>query len=145
MKKVIFEQKMTADVESSFVVFLIGMRINKWWQVHQWAPVLLSMPKMLRELYQHPELGFVGAESWFGRTTLMVQYWKSQEDLHAYATNKDLNHVPAWQAFNKKIGASSAVGIWHESYVIQPGSHRSLYRGMPQFGLAKLGKHTRIG
>jgi Domain of unknown function (DUF4188) len=28
-----------ADLEGDFVVFLIGMRINKPWKLHRWLPV----------------------------------------------------------------------------------------------------------
>ena len=48
MKKVI-DKRMTAEVDGEFVVFLIGMRINKPWKVHKWLPVFLAMPKMLKE------------------------------------------------------------------------------------------------
>ena len=38
----IFKQKMTAEIESEFVVFLIGARINKPWKIHKWLPVALG-------------------------------------------------------------------------------------------------------
>lgn len=140
MNKIINE-RMTADVEGDFVIFLIGLRINKIWKVHKWLPVILAMPKMLKELYQDPELGFVSQESWFGRTTIMVQYWKSFEQLEAYAKNKTLNHLPAWTEFNKTVGSSGDVGIWHETYHCKKGQHESIYNHMPRFGLAKVGRH----
>jgi hypothetical protein len=31
----IFKQKMTAEIEGEFVVFLIGARINKPWKIHE--------------------------------------------------------------------------------------------------------------
>ena len=31
----IFPGRMTADLDGDFVVFLIGMRINKLWKVHK--------------------------------------------------------------------------------------------------------------
>jgi len=34
------------------------------------------MPKMLRVLDDHPELGCLGYRQWYGRTTIAVQYWK---------------------------------------------------------------------
>ena len=40
-------------MSDGLVVFLIGMRINKWWKIHQWLPVFLAMPKMIKELYTH--------------------------------------------------------------------------------------------
>jgi hypothetical protein len=137
----IYNQRMTSHLDGEFVIFLIGLRINKPWKVHKWLPVFLAMPKMLKELYQHPELGFVSQESWFGRTTIMVQYWQSFEHLEDYARNNSAQHLPAWSDFNKKIGRSGDVGIWHETYCCGPGNHESLYHNMPRFGLSKMGKH----
>jgi len=140
----IHKQRMTAETTEPYVVFLIGMRINKLWKMHKWLPVALAMPKMLRELYQNSELGFVHAEQWFGRTTIMVQYWKSYEHLEAYAKGKTHEHLPAWKAFNQKIGQNGDVGIWHETYLIDPNESESIYSNMPRFGLAKFGKHVAV-
>jgi Domain of unknown function (DUF4188) len=54
--------RMTAQVEGDFLVFLIGMRINRVWKIHQWLPVAMAMPRMLRELQQDPTSGYLGAE-----------------------------------------------------------------------------------
>jgi len=140
----IISERMTTELDDEFVVFLIGMRINHWWKIHKWLPVSLAMPKMLKELYANPELGFISQESWFGRTTLMVQYWKSFEHLEAYAKNRNGTHLPEWVKFNKKIGNNGDVGIWHETYLIKKGCHESVYNNMPQFGLAKVGKHLSL-
>jgi hypothetical protein len=32
---------------------------------------------------------------WFGRTTILVQYWRSMDQLLAYATNREAAHLPA--------------------------------------------------
>ncbi len=42
-------QRMTVKLEGDFVVFLIGMRINRFWKFHKWIPVAAAMPKMLKE------------------------------------------------------------------------------------------------
>ena len=39
--------------------------------------IAAAMPRMIRELQRRPELGFLHAESWLGRTTIMLQYWRS--------------------------------------------------------------------
>jgi len=122
-------------IEGEFVVFLIGMRVNRWWKVGQWLRVALAMPRMLRELAAHPELGFLGAESWFGRTTVMVSYWRSMEQLHAYAKSRTAEHLPAWKAFNKAVGTNGDVGIWHETYKSRAGDYENVYVNMPPFGL----------
>ena len=43
-------RRMTVKLEGDFVVFLIGMRINKFWKIHQWLPVARAMPRMPDEL-----------------------------------------------------------------------------------------------
>ena len=52
-------ERLTAHMEGEFVVFLIGMRINQPLLVHKWLPVILAMPKMIKELYTQPEHGFL--------------------------------------------------------------------------------------
>lgn len=136
------KEKMTAEVDGEFVVFLIGMRINSWWKIHKWLPVSLAMSRMIKELKANPELGFMGFESWFGRTTLMVQYWKSIDHLLEYAQNKDAVHTPSWLMFNDKIRKSGAVGLWHETYISGSGKYECVYTNMPRFGLAKFGNYV---
>ena len=136
----IYKEKMTVDIDEEFVVFLIGMRINTLWKVHKWLPVYKAMQKMIKELKQNPELGFISHELWTGRTSIMVQYWKSFEHLENYAKNNDSEHVPAWLEFNNKIRASGDVGIWHETYLANKGSYECVYTNMPRFGLGKVGK-----
>ena len=131
-------ERMSAQMNGEFVVFLIGIRINKLWKVHKWAPMLLAMPRMIRELQAHPESGFLGHN---GLGKVIVQYWRSFDHLEAYARNHDAGHWPAWVAFNKRVGKSRGdVGIWHETYLIKPGQYEAIYSGMPPFGLGKAGK-----
>ena len=84
----IIEQRMSGQLDGDFVVFLIGMRVNRWWKPWTWLRVRAAMPRMLAELEGHPELGYLGGEAWFGRTTIMVQYWRSTAALLAYAISK---------------------------------------------------------
>jgi hypothetical protein len=132
-------ERLTAALDGEFVVFLIGMRINHPLKVHKWWPVASAMPKMITELYRKPELGFLHAESWFSRTIIVVQYWRSMDQLMAYATSKTSEHLPAWQAFNRSVGTDGSVGIWHETYAVSPGGHESVYVNMPAFGLGRAG------
>lgn len=127
----------TARMEGSFAVFVIGMRINKLFAVSKWLPVARAMGGMMRELYTDKELGFLSTESFFnGRTIVQIQYWKSFEALERYARHAPL-HVEAWRDFNKKAFQTKAVGIFHETYVIQKGQYENIYTNMPLFGLAK--------
>lgn len=131
--------RMTARMDGEFVVFLIGMRINRPLAVHKWLPVVRAMPAMLRELYAQPALGFLSHEMWVARTVILVQYWRSMEALLAYAKSRESAHLPAWQAFNRRIGTNGTVGIWHETYAVKPGQYENIYANMPPFGLGKAG------
>lgn len=51
-------QRMTVEFEGDFVVFLIGMKINRFWEIHKWLPVARAMRKMLKELLQKPKVVF---------------------------------------------------------------------------------------
>ena len=130
-------ERLAANIDGDFAVFLIGMRINSAMRVHKWLPVAMAMPRMLKELEQRPELGLLHYEIWGGRTTLVLQYWRSVEQLLAYATNKQAEHLPAWRAFNRAVGTTGAVGIWHETYCVSAGRYESVYVNMPEFGLGK--------
>ncbi|MDQ2857923.1 MAG: DUF4188 domain-containing protein [Candidatus Eremiobacteraeota bacterium] len=133
---------MSARLEGEFVVFLIGMRVNRPWKIHKWLPVAAAMPRMLAELASQRDSGFLAHEIWLGRTIVVLQYWRSSEQLFAYAKDRNAKHLPAWRAFNKAIGTSGDVGIWHETYVVAPGAFESVYVNMPPFGLGKAGSLT---
>lgn len=134
----IIPHRRAAKIEGDFVVFLIGMRINKLWKVGKWLPVLKAMGRMLPELYAAgPEkTGFLGHQN-FGLGG-MAQYWRSFDQLEEYARQRDAEHWPAWVAFNKAMKNSRGdVGIWHETYLVPAGQYEAIYSGMPPFGLAK--------
>jgi fumigallin biosynthesis monooxygenase-like protein len=134
----VIPDRMTAEIEGDFVVFLIGMRVNKPWKIHKWLPVFLAMPPMLKELEAHPESGFLGCIRGFA---VIVQYWRSFDHLESYARSQDQRHWPAWVAFNKRTGSSRHdVGIWHETYQVRDGAYETVYSGMPPFGLGSAGK-----
>ena len=132
----------TARIEGDFVVFLIGMRINRIWKPHKWLPTLAAMPRMLKELEAAPaEVGFLGATS-LGLANL-VQYWRSFDHLEANARARDKQHWPAWVEFNRRMKDSRGdVGIWHETYIVRAGEYESVYSGMPLFGLAKASRRA---
>ncbi|MFB9993079.1 DUF4188 domain-containing protein [Deinococcus oregonensis] len=130
--------RLTAELEGDFVVFLIGFRINALWKVSAWLPLVQAMPKMLKELAEHPELGMLGGR--FAGMTL-IQYWRSTEHLNAYAQSRQHEHLPAWRAFNQNARrARGAVGIWHETYRVAAGQYETVYIDMPAFGLGQVGQ-----
>jgi hypothetical protein len=123
--------------DEGVVVFLIGMRINRLRAVRTWLPVARAMPRMLAELAKDPALGLLGVTSCVqGRGALNVQYWRDLDSLLAYAHAPDHEHRPAWREFNRLVrDADGVVGIWHETFVVPPGAHESVYVDMPAQGL----------
>lgn len=130
--------------EDGVVLFLIGMRVNKWWRVDLLCWIGFAMGRMLRYLGEHPEVGLIRARNWFGRTTMQVGYWRSLEQLVAFASDRDAPHAPAWQRFYRKVNESRAIGIWHETYLVKPGGFEAVYGNMPRFGLAEAVEHVPV-
>ncbi|CAN5337120.1 DUF4188 domain-containing protein [soil metagenome] len=121
------------------IVFLVGMRINRLHRPDKWLPVSRAMPRMLNELAKQPDLGLLGHELMLAafRTLITLQYWRDFDALHAYAHASEAEHLPAWGAFNRASKGNDAVGIFHETYIVQPGAHECVYVDMPLFGLGK--------
>jgi hypothetical protein len=76
------------------------------------------------------------------RGPVLIQYWRSFEDLEKFARDKSDPHLSAWRQFNKSIGSNGSVGIWHETYLVDPGKYEAVYGNMPVFGLASATKHV---
>ena len=128
----------TADLskaDGEVVVFLIGMRVNRPWKVATWWPVFVAMPRMLRHLQQHPDRGLLGYRQAFLPAPLLVQYWRSFDDLERFARDKDDPHLEPWRQLNRTVGASGDVGIWHETYRVRTSDIETIYGNMPPLGL----------
>jgi Domain of unknown function (DUF4188) len=135
--------RFTAEIEGPFVVFIIGMRVNKFFAFRKWIATAMAMGPMIRTLYEHPEKGFLGAQTFlYGRGVVTVQYWRSFEDLERFARDKDDPHLKAWRTFNKTIGSDGSVGIFHETFLVDAGKYEALYGNMPVFGLASAANHV---
>ncbi|MDT0269379.1 DUF4188 domain-containing protein [Streptomyces sp. DSM 44915] len=134
----VVRERMTARADEEIVMFLVGMRITRFWRVDEWLPVLLAMPRMLRELSRERARGMLGYRLYLGfaRELTVVQYWSGVEPLLAYATAADAAHRPAWAELNRRLRAGSRIGFWHETFVVPAGSAEAIYRNMPPSGLA---------
>lgn len=140
----IFNGRFTAKTDKPFVVFLIGMRINKFWRFDKWIPVALTMVPMLQTLFTHPEKGFLHGEFfWNFNGPCAVQYWRSFEDLENFARNPSDPHLGPWKKFNQAVGSDGIVGIWHETYTVNQDQFECVYGNMPRFGLAAAVEHVQ--
>ena len=139
--------RFTHEHEGPVVVFLLGMRVNRWWRVRSWLPVLASMPRMQAELRRERERGLLGVANLVGGAgPVVVTYWRSLDALVAYAHDADGEHRPAWKAFNAAMRRHPGdVGIWHETFVAPAGGHESVYSDMPLLGLAAATTSVPVG
>lgn len=137
---------LTHTHDGDLVVFAIGMTIRKPHRPDLWGPVFVAMPTMLRELHTNKaaasrgeadDLGFLGAETLMGaKGPFVVQYWRSIDHLYDYAHRQDLEHLPAWRAFNRMSRKHpDAVAIWHETYAVPAGGIETFYGPDASIGL----------
>ncbi len=136
--------RFTADVDGDIAVFIIGMRVNRPWKLRRWLPVFTAMPKMLAHLQRHPEKGLLGYHQAFLPSPLIVQYWRSFEDLERFARDTEDPHLEPWRRYNREIGKSGDVGVWHETYLVSPGRYEAVYANMPEVGLAAATNHVPV-
>ncbi len=138
-KQTISNERLTVSRDEGFVVFLIGGRVNKWWMLPIVWGVARAFSRIMKELADDPDSGLLSHESYGGRTSLTVQYWRSEADLQRYAKARQGQHLSAWKRWARDWVTSGAIGIWHETYVVGPGSYECIYHHMPPFGLGKVG------
>lgn len=132
----IIQARMAPAVDKEFVLFIIGMRVNKPLKLHKWLPVAAAMPRMLKELAANPDLGLMHVRSHASFPNFFnFQYWESIDKLMDYASNPDREHRPAWTEFMKNVGMDGTVGIWHETYRVPADHVEAIYGNMPRFGL----------
>jgi hypothetical protein len=142
----VFPGRFTTGVpQDASAVFLIGMRVNTFRGLIKARSVFTAMPRMMKFLYGHPESGLLGSANWFGRTTILVSYWRSPADVQRFASDPSAPHAAAWRKFNQRIGSGPDVGIWHELYTVRPGDYEGVYVNMPKFGLAAAAGHVPVG
>lgn len=127
----------TVTNHRDIVVFLIGARINKWWLLPLSLPILAKLRKMQQELLADPNSGLLAIQSLGGAE---VQYWRSADDVIAYAGDRKKEHQPAAKKFYQKLFRNQAVGVWHEMYQVPAGNYEVVYANMPAFGLGKVGE-----
>jgi len=135
--------RFTARTDKPVVLFLIGMRINNFLALGDILFMSKAMPAMLKELSASKDSGLLWYRQHLSPPYISVQqYWESFDKLLAYAHDKDGHHFPMWAQFNRRIMNSRNIGIWHETYLIEPGKYECVYGNMPLFGLAAATSHV---
>ncbi|MGI8539069.1 MAG: DUF4188 domain-containing protein [Rubrobacteraceae bacterium] len=138
VSKEVMSGRFTARTDESFVVFVMGVRVNRVFAFRSWVGLMWSLRSMLRELRGRPETGFLGGHTHFcWRGVTLFQYWNSYKELEKYSRNPDEGHMPGWQKFNRRVRKGGAVGLWHEAYLVGPGCYEAVYADVPMSGLAR--------
>ena len=138
----------TAKYPDDFIVFFIGMRINKLWRVQEWVPVLraaFAMVKEARALPDSPLLEsrtMISVRDW--RVPVFIQYWRSFDELEAWANDKDLRHRPAQKEFFRRTAFNGNVGVFHETFRVAAGQYEAIYANMPRILLASAGEYLPL-
>jgi hypothetical protein len=129
-------RRMTAEIDGDFVVFLIGARFNNKLEFTRSLIDLggrRGMKHMLDYLVAHPEKGLLAYE--MGLPTI-VQYWRSFDQLEAFARGTDDPHLEVWRQYWRRVGRGGRTGIWHETFLV----YEAIYGNMPAHGLGKAGR-----
>ena len=92
------------------------------------------MHQMLDYLVAHPEKGLLGYE--MGLKTI-VQYWRSFDQLEAFAKDKDDPHLQVWRDYWKRVGKSTRSGHLARDFLVRAGEYEAIYGNMPAYGLGK--------
>ena len=131
--------KVTAGGSEPIVIFLLGVRINRWRMVRRWLPLLLTVAGAVRELAEDRNSGLLGYRLLLGpgpRQAMIVQYWRGHDDLRRFARGE--RHRSAQRRYWWHYGASDGVGVWHELIGSPSGQHHAMYGNMPPTGLGAL-------
>lgn len=132
-----------AEIEGDFCVFHIGSCMNTDLPTKEYGEIGKAFNSMLEELEANPEeFGYLGSHTYFSGnprvdTVFSCQYWRSQEQLNAYARNRMGDHFPAMLWTSKLMKVSANIGFWHESFSVRKGEYEAIYVNCPQMLLGK--------
>ena len=134
----------TAQIDGDFVVFLIGSRPDIRHPIRWFRDVggRRGMRHMLTYLTEHPERGLLGFEMGF---PVIVQYWRSYEQLEAFARDESDPHLATWREYWRRVGRENRSGIWHETFLVRDGEYEAVYGNMPAHGLARATEVVPMG
>ncbi len=126
------------------MVFLIGFRPSWRHPIRSARDVggRRGMGHMLTYLTEHPEKGLLGFQMGL---PVIVQYWRSYEQLEVFARDQDDPHLAPWRTYWRRVQKSGRTGIWHETYLVRAGEYESIYANMPPFGLGKATELVPLG
>ena len=130
--------KFTANAKEPLILFMIGGQVNNLLKIYKWFYIAWNYLAMIRWLNKHPESGYLSGHLYmrvFPFGMMLMSYWRSWDDLEAFARLKDGTHLKTWVRYMHD--ADSSMAIWHETYVIEPGKFEVVYGNTVPYGLSK--------
>jgi hypothetical protein len=97
---------------------------------------------MIRQLEKDPDkYGFLGAtstvatQSSANNATVALMYFRHRRGLLAYAHSP--LHMASWKHFVEVSKVHPHVGVFHETFEVEPGKCENVYINMPKIGLGR--------
>ncbi|HET8843717.1 MAG TPA: DUF4188 domain-containing protein [Ktedonobacteraceae bacterium] len=136
--------RFTAQIDGPFVVFRLGVYINRFFLIWKWWPTLRSLLPIMRLLANTRATGLLHSFpiSYILRGKGYVQYWQSLDDLEAFARDEASPYFELWRRYRESPGADGSVGIWYETFLVEPKKYEVVYDNMPVSGLAAASTHV---
>lgn len=136
--------RFTAQMEEPFVVFRLGIYINRFLFFWKWIPTLKSLMPVIHLLTHAKATGLLHsfAISYILRGKGFVQYWQSLDDLEAFARDETSPYFELWRRYHDSPGADGSVGIWYETFLVEAKKYEVVYDNMPVSGLAAASTHV---
>lgn len=132
----------SATLDGDFVLFIVGMRINRLCAIHIWPAILLRALRIIRSATPGAN-GLLSREIVIsGKGIALITYWDDFDQWEEFG-NSDNHHRSSWKYFYERVINSKAVGLWHELYSIKQGEYQTIYMQMPPKGLSR-SKEARI-
>ena len=129
----------TAPITEPFTVFLVGMQCRSFTSLWKVPLIAGKMGQMQRELMKDHDSGLLWGANFIQfspLTTLYLSYWKSSDHIHRFVSDPKFSHLKAAPDYLKRFGNNSSLGVWHETYEVNPTQSENLYFGMAPFGVS---------
>ena len=103
-------RRMSAEIDGDVVEFLIWAFPDKFHLVRSFLDLggRRGMKHMLDYLMERPDKGLLGYQMGW---PAIVQYWRSFDNLEAFANDAGDPHLAAWRNYWKRVGTSPRTGV----------------------------------
>lgn len=133
--------KFIVELDEPVVLFIVSGQVNNWLKIYRWFYIPINFLRMVYWLHRHPESGCLNGHVYlriFPFGMLLLSYWRSWDDLEAFARGKDGTHLASWQRYFRD--ADDSMAIWHETYLVEPGKFEAVYGNIGPYALGKVGR-----